>query len=105
VFAHYNRQGQDIKFAHNSPGSQYLFSYHRHRENSGDALYVMGLDNITKQIELLLVTKCVRDVEILIGQNFTELADIEYYKCGDKLLSEHRDALSPTKERLSPPKL
>jgi hypothetical protein len=43
------------------------------------------LDNITKHIELLLVTECVRDVEILIGQNFTELADIEYYKCGDKL--------------------
>jgi hypothetical protein len=35
------------------------------------------LDNITKHIELLLVTECVRDVEILIGQNFTELADID----------------------------
>jgi hypothetical protein len=46
---------------------------------------VITLDNITKHIELLLVTECVRDVEILIGQNFTELADIEYYKCGDKL--------------------
>jgi hypothetical protein len=43
------------------------------------------LDNITKHIELLLVTECVRDVEILTGQNFTELADTEYYKCGDKL--------------------
>jgi hypothetical protein len=40
VFAHYDRQGQDIKFAHNSPGSQCLFNDHRHRENSGDALYV-----------------------------------------------------------------
>jgi hypothetical protein len=38
------------------------------------------VDGICKLVKFFIVDKCVRNVEVLLGQNFTELPDIEYAK-------------------------
>jgi hypothetical protein len=43
------------------------------------------IDGIAKNIDLFVVEKCVLDVDILIGQNFTESADIKVVKTGSEL--------------------
>lgn len=43
------------------------------------------LDGICKIIQFYVVKKCVMNVEVLIGQNFTELDDIQFYKTGSLL--------------------
>jgi hypothetical protein len=50
------------------------------------ALAIITLDNITRDIELLITDRCVFDVHILIGQNFTELPDVCYAK-SDNILT------------------
>jgi hypothetical protein len=37
---------------------------------------VILVDGIDKEIELIVIDKCVMNVDVLIGQNFTELDDI-----------------------------
>jgi hypothetical protein len=47
---------------------------------------LISIDDIAKEIDLYIVDKCVMGVEILVGQNFTELPEIYYKKQGDSLL-------------------
>jgi hypothetical protein len=43
---------------------------------------LISIDNVAKEIDLYIVDKCVMGVEILVGQNFTELPEIYYKKTG-----------------------
>jgi hypothetical protein len=43
------------------------------------------IDEINKEIEFYVINKCVMGVEILVGQNFTELPDVNYSKSGNLL--------------------
>ncbi|XP_025836658.1 uncharacterized protein LOC112906554 [Agrilus planipennis] len=43
------------------------------------------IDNIKRTIQFFVIDKCAMDVQLLIGQNFTELYDINYSKIGNQL--------------------
>jgi hypothetical protein len=43
------------------------------------------IDGIGKEVELFVVEKCVMNVDVLVGQNFSELDDIQYIKTGNTL--------------------
>lgn len=46
----------------------------------------VSVDGVEKQITLYVLDQLALDVEVLIGQNFTELDDIEYIRTGQNLL-------------------
>jgi hypothetical protein len=50
---------------------------------SGSVLLDIVIDEINKEIEFYVINKCVMGVEILVGQNFTELPDMNYSKSGN----------------------
>jgi hypothetical protein len=52
---------------------------------TGSVLLDIVIDEINKQIEFYVINKCVTGVEILVGQNFTELPDVNYSKSGNLL--------------------
>jgi hypothetical protein len=45
----------------------------------------MVVDGIRKMVEFYVIQKCVMNVDVLIGHNFTELDDIQYTKAGNSL--------------------
>jgi hypothetical protein len=45
----------------------------------------MVVDGISKMVEFYVIQKCVMNLDVLIGHNFTELDDIQYTKAGNSL--------------------
>jgi hypothetical protein len=52
---------------------------------TGSVLLDIVIDEINKEIAFYVINKCVMGVEILVGQNFTELPDLNYSKSGNLL--------------------
>lgn len=40
----------------------------------------ISIDNVKKNIKLFIVNECSHNIDVLIGQNFSELLDVDYDK-------------------------
>lgn len=59
---------------------------------------VICLDDIKKNIELYVIPEKVMNVDLLIGQNFTELDDVQYLKRGNLLKFTYIESKNKTKQ-------
>lgn len=55
----------------------------------------VSIDSVEKTIDLYIINQSIMGVDILIGQNFSEMYDIQYNKVGNSLTFSHKiDSLS-----------
>lgn len=68
---------KETTYIHTLSDTTLIVSYYVHGN--------VNIDSIEKRIKFYVINKQILNVDILIGQNFTELNDITYFKSGSTL--------------------